>query len=109
MHCLTCYQASRASRPFPPLASLPQLVTLLYRSAKSTSLASKVAEQFGGAGGGMSLRHTSTAGSQAEAADSIAQAARAAPRVHRPVVRESDMRKFAGQVRPASLSESLLG
>ncbi|KAL0039070.1 hypothetical protein WJX77_007012 [Trebouxia sp. C0004] len=67
------------------------------RSAKSASLAVKVAEQFGAAGSGMSLRHMSTAGSHAEAAESSGQPARAAPRVHRPVVRESDMRKFAGQ------------
>ena len=82
---------------------------LLCRSAKSASLASKVAEQLGGATVGMSLRHVSTAGSLAEAAaEPVGQAARAAPRVHRPVVRESDMRKFAGQVRAALLSESLL-
>lgn len=67
------------------------------RSAKSASLASKVAEQFASAGSGMPLRHMSTAGSHAEAAESSGQPARAPPRVHRPVVRESDMRKFAGQ------------
>lgn len=57
-----------------------------------------MAEQFGAAGSGMPLRHMSTAGSHAEAAESSGQPARVAPRVHRPVVRESDMRKFAGQV-----------
>ena len=57
-----------------------------------------MAEQFGAAGSGMPLRHMSTAGSHAEAAESSGQPARAPPRVHRPVVRESDMRKF-GQVR----------
>ncbi len=57
-----------------------------------------MAEQFGAAGSGMPLRHMSTAGSHAEAAESSGQPARAPPRVHRPVVRESDMRKFAGQV-----------
>lgn len=75
------------------------LSTLLpCRSAKSASLASKVAEQFGAAGSGMSLRHMSTAGSHTEAAESSGPPARVPPRVHRPVVRESDMRKFAGQV-----------
>ncbi len=47
----------------------------------------------------MPLRHMSTAGSHAETPESSGQPARAPPRVHRPVVRESDMRKFAGQVR----------
>lgn len=69
------------------------------RGAKATSLATKVAEQFGGGGSGMSLRHASTANVDAEAAEPSAHPPpRPPPRVHRPVVRESDMRKFAGQV-----------
>ena len=71
------------------------------RGAKATSLATKVAEQLGGGGSGMSLRHASTAGAErlSEAAEPSAHPPpRAPPRVHRPVVRESDMRKFAGQV-----------
>ena len=70
------------------------------RGAKATSLATKVAEQFGGSSSGMALRHASTAGAEAEAAAEHVShhAPKAPPRVHRPVVRESDMRKFAGQV-----------
>ena len=78
------------------------------RGAKATSLATKVAEQFGGGSSGMSLRHASTAGAErlSEAAEpSVHPPPRAPPRVHRPVVRESDMRKFAGQV---ALSAALL-
>lgn len=74
---------------------------MLCRGAKATSLASKVAEQFGGGGTGMSLRHASIAGADrtSEAAEPSAHPPpRIPPRVHRPVVRESDMRKFAGQV-----------
>ena len=70
----------------------------LCRDTKATSLASKVAEQFGTAGASyIPLRHTASAGAAAEAGDA-GQSVKAAARVHRPVVRESDMRKFAGQV-----------
>ena len=78
-----------------------QLTAVSCRGAKATSLASKVAEQFGGGGSGMSLRHASTAGADrtSEAAEPSAHPPpRIPPRVHRPVVRESDMRKFAGLV-----------
>ena len=72
---------------------------LLCRDARAAGLASKVAEQFGTTGTSLPLRHASGTGTAAEAAEPSGQAVKAAPRVHRPVVRESDMRKFAGQVR----------
>ncbi len=71
---------------------------VICRDAKAAGLASRVAEQSGAAGSSMPLRHTCSVGASSEAAEPSGQPARAAPRVHRPVVRESDMRKFAGQV-----------
>ena len=68
------------------------------RGAKAASLASGAAEQPASTINGMTLRHASTAAAELHAADTGAHTARAAPRVHRSVVRESDMRKFAGQV-----------
>ena len=69
------------------------------RGAKATSLATKVAEQFAGGGAGMTLRHAPTTTADADTAEpSSHPPPRMPPRVHRPVVRESDMRKFAGQV-----------
>ena len=61
-------------------------------------MASNAAEQPVSAINGMTLRHASTAAAEPHAADAGAHTARAASRVHRSVVRESDMRKFAGQV-----------
>lgn len=58
----------------------------------------------------MSLRHASTAAAErlSEAAEPSAHPLpRAPPRVHRPVVRESDMRKFAGQVTSISFVHCL--
>ena len=67
------------------------------RGAKAASLATTAAEQPASATAGMTLRHASTAADM-HAAEAAAHVAKAAPRVHRHVVRESDMRKFAGQV-----------